>query len=111
MGAKVAALLLTFTLSIAFGMAVMVFLLVAMNGYSESDAMWGLGVYGGLAFIIAMVCGVIAYIFTGSLIKKGSGALRASLTAIPVFTIVAIVLELIAALIGVGTAELVRVNF
>ncbi len=109
--AKIAALLITLVLGIVVGVVIGAVLLVVMNGYGESDATWGLGVYVLLALTVAMVCVVMAYYFTGVLIKKEFSPSFAVLTAIPVFTIITVVLEFVAALIGVGVAEIVRVNF
>ncbi len=111
MGAKLAALLITLLLSIALGMVVLAFMIIAMNGYSESDATWGLGVFAGLALIIASVTSVSAFFFAGALVKKEFSPLLAALIAIPLFTIAAVVLEIVACLIGIGVAEFVRVNY
>ena len=111
MAAKLAALLLTLLLSIAVGVVVLAFMIIAMNGYSEGDAAWGLGVFVSLGLIVSVLAGIAAYFFAGALVKKEVSRLFAASVAVPVFTSVYIVLERVAALIGVGVAELVRVNF
>ena len=111
MAVKIAALLITLLLSIALGVVVLAFMIIAMNGYSESDATWGLGVFAGLALIISGVTAILAFFFAGTLIKKEYTPLLAALIAIPVFTIAALVLEIVACFIGIGVAEFVRVNY
>ena len=102
MAAKLAALLLTLLLSIAVGVVVLAFMIIAMNGYSEGDAAWGLGVFVALGLIVSVLAGIAAYFFAGALVKKEFSLLFAASVAVPVCTIVAIVLEIVAALIGVG---------
>jgi len=109
--AKIASLLITLLLSIALGAVVLVFMIIAMNGYNESDATWGLGVFAGLALIIASVISVLAFFFAGTLIKREFSPLLSALIAVPIFSIAALVLEIIACLIAIGVAEFVRVNY
>ena len=111
MAAKIAALLITLLLGIALGVVVLAFMIVAMNGYSERDAAWGIGVFAGLALIIASVTSVLAFFFAGTLIKKEFSPLLAASIPIPVFTTAALILEIFACLIGIGVAEFVRVNY
>ena len=111
MTAKIAALLVTLLLSIAVGVVVLAFMIIAMNGYSEGDAVWGFGVFALLGLLVSVMAAVAAYFFAGALVKKEFSLVLSIAVAAPVCTIVAVVLEVIAALIGVGVAELVRVNF
>lgn len=111
MAAKIAALLITLMLGTAVGFVVLAFMLIAMNGYSESDATWGIGVFTVLGLIISVFAGIMAFLIAGTLLKKQFSPVLAAAIAVPVCTIAAIVLEVIASLIGVGVAELVRVKF
>ena len=111
MAVNIAALVITLLLSIAVGVVVLAFMIIAMNGYSEGDAVWGLGVFAVLGLFVSVIAGVAAYFFAGALVKKEFSLLLAASVAVPVCTIAAVVLEIITALIGVGVAELVRVNF
>ncbi len=111
MAAKIAALLITLMLGTAVGFALLAFMVIAMNGYSEADATWGLGVFAVLGLIIPVFAGIAAYLIVGALVKKQFSPALSAAIAIPVCTIAAVVLEVIASLIGVGVAELVRVNF
>jgi len=111
MFARIAAMLTTLLLGIAVGVVIAAILVVVMNGYGESEATWGLGVYALATLIIAVFGGATAYYFTGVFIKKEFSPIFAVLTSVPVVTVVAVVLEIVAAMIGVGISEIVRVNF
>lgn len=111
MPAKIASLIITILLNIAVAIVVFAFMIIAMNGYSESDAAWGLGVYTLLSVIVSALSAIGAYFLNGALVKKQFSLLLSASVAVPVCTIVAIALEIIVALIGVGVAELVRVYF
>jgi O-antigen/teichoic acid export membrane protein len=111
MGAKIAALLVTLTAGLAGGVAILFFMLVAMNGYSESDATWGLGIYILLALVASVSMGFVAFFVTGRLIKREFSSVIASLITIAIFSLVGFGLEIVSSLIGVGIAEFVRVKF
>lgn len=111
MGAKIAALLVTMAAGLAGGVAILFFMLVAMNGYSESDATWGFGVYILLALVACLLTGFFAYFVTGQLTKREFSPVVASLIAIAIFSIVGFGLEIVSSLIGVGVAEFVRLKF
>ena len=111
MTSKIVAFILTLTLSLAAGTVVLLFLLIAMNGYSESDAMWGLGVYALLAFAVSVLMGFGAFLATGSLQKRKYGAFPSVLISVILFTVIGSIADGVCALIGVGVAEFVRVNF
>ena len=97
--------------NIAAGVVILFMLLIAMNGYSESDSAWGDGAYILLALIVALVMGVGALFFVSFLIKRQLTPAVSLLIAIPVFSIVGIMIETVCSLIGVGVAEFVRLQF
>ncbi len=111
MTSKIAALFLTLVVCLAAGTVVLLFLLVAMNGYSESDAMWGLGVYAALAIAASIVMGFGAFLTAGFLQKKQFGAVSSVLISVILFAIIGFLADGLCGLIGVGVAEFVRVNF
>ncbi len=97
--------------NIAAGIVIFFFMLLAINGYSESDAMWGLGVYGLLALIVVILSGMGALFMAGFLMNKQYGPIVCTFIAVPIFSVVGIALEIVSSFIGVGVAELVRVKF
>nr|MBA3352879.1 hypothetical protein [Blastocatellia bacterium] len=62
MAIKITAFLLTLLINIAVGVAVFLFMLLAMNGYSESDATYGLGAYIVLAVIVTLLMSTLAVV-------------------------------------------------
>lgn len=110
MPAKIAAFLITLTLNVLVGIVLLMALILAMNGYSESDAMYGLATYVILALLASVVAAAAAVFITGMLIKREFRALISTLIAIAVFTLVGAVAIAICAVVGIGVAEAVRVN-
>jgi hypothetical protein len=108
---KIASFLLTLIVDLAAGAIIFFMMLIAMNGYSESDAQLGLLAYIILAVITSIAMGVGSVIAVGLLIKREFSSIIAGLTAVPVFAIVGIVIEIVSSLIGIGIAEFVRVNY
>ena len=102
---------LTFLVLVAAGTVILFMMLVAMNGFSESDAMWGLGAYGVLALLITGAMSTGATLLTARFVKREFSPLVACLIAVPLFSLVGIVCEILGSLIGVGVAEIVRRNF
>ncbi len=109
--AKITAFLITMIAGLASGVVIFFFMLLAMNGFSESDSMWGLGAYVLLALIVAILSSTGALFLVGALTKKQLSPVACVLIAVPVFSILSIGLEIVCSLIGVGVAELVRVKF
>jgi len=102
---------MTFVINIAAGIVILFTMLVAMNGYSGSDAEWGLGAYIILALIISLSMSLGAFLLTGRLLKKQFPSVASVLIAIAVFAIAGVVLKIVSSLIGIGVAEFVRVNY
>ena len=111
MAPKVFAFVITLILNIAIGVAVFFVLVLAMNGYSESDANYGFITYIILALIASLLMSSSAAIVANILQNRKFSGVASSLIAIVAFTGVGMALKCVCALIGVGIAELVRVNF
>lgn len=108
---KLVAFLLTSLVLLAVGIVFLFMMLVVMNGFSEGDAMWGLGIYVFLTLIVIGAMGTGATSLTARFLKKEFSPLVACLIAVPVFSLVGIVCEVVASLVGVAAAEIVRRNF
>lgn len=111
MALTIVAFLTTLILNIAVGVAVFFFLVLAMNGFSESDANPGFVTYIFLAVIVTLVNASLAVATAHSLSKHGFGALSASLIGIASFTVVGMVLKVVCGIIGVLVANFVRMKF
>lgn len=110
MAPKTIALVVTMFANLAAGAFVFFGILIAMNGYSESDASFGLVAYAGLAFLVSLLMGISAFLLTGRLMKHEFGPAAAVMIATLVFSVLGAVLKGICGLLGVGVAEFVRMN-
>ena len=111
MAAKITAFLITMIVSIISGVVIFFFMMLAMNGFSESDAMWGLGAYVLLVLMVAILSSTGALFLVGFLTKKQFSPAICVFIAVSVFSLLSIGLEIVCSLIGLGVAELVRVKF
>lgn len=111
MAPKIIAFLITLFLNIAVGIAVFFFLLLAMNGFSESDANYGFITYIVLAILVSLLMASLAAVAAHLLMKRGFRALSASLVGIASFTVIGIVLKVVCSIIGVLVADLVRTSY
>jgi hypothetical protein len=111
MATKVAAFLITLLINFAAGVAIFFFLLLAMNGYSESDATYGLGVYIVLALIVSLIMSTSAALLVHILMKRNFRGWTSGLIAVLIFSVIGVGMKVVCSLIGVGVAEYVRVNY
>lgn len=111
MTAKIAALVITLLLNIAVGVVVLSILVISLNGFTPESGQAALITYIILALAVSIVMSLGAFLLTGYLIKKEFSSVVAALTAVAVFFIVGAVLKVVCVFIGIGIAELVRVNF
>jgi len=111
MTAKVAAFFITLVVNIVIGIVVFFFLLIAMNGYSESDAMYGFGAYVLLALFVSLLMAVCAVRVVQILTNRKFAGSSAAFIAVPIFCVLGAGLKLVCAIVGVAAAEYVRVNY
>ena len=111
MAAKVVTFLITLILNIAIGIAVFFFMLLAMNGFSESDANYGFITYIILAAVVSLIMASLAVVTAHLLSKRGFRALSSSVIGIGSFTVIGLVLKVVCSIIGVLVADFVRTNY
>ena len=111
MGAKLAAFFVTLFINFAAGVAIFLFMLMTMNGFSESDASYGLGAYIVLAGLVSLIMSAGAAATVHVLMKRKFRSGTSALIAIPIFSITGAMLKMICSIIGVLIAEHVRVNY
>jgi uncharacterized membrane protein YhaH (DUF805 family) len=111
MAAKINAFLITFLVNIAVGIAIFFGMLLAMNGYSETDAQWGIIAYVLLAIIVTLSMSAGAALLVHLLRKRQFGGVASVLIAAPIFSIAGSALKLVCSIIGVGIAEFARLNY
>ena len=111
MTAKIAAFLITLVINIAIGVVVFFFLLVAMNGYSESDATYGLVAYIALALFVSLLMAVGAVVVVVILMNRKFSASSAAFIAVPIFSIVGACFKLACGVVGVTVSEFIRTRY
>lgn len=111
MTAKIIACLLTLGTNVGAGVVILFMMLIAMNGFSESDATWGLGAFILLAIIISALMGIASILLVHILQKKKYSSVVTAIIAVAVCSVVGIVAEVISGLICIGIADFVRRNY
>ena len=111
MAIKVATFLITLLVNVTAGVVILFFMLLTMNGYSESDAQYGLGFYIVLALIVSLVMSTCAALLVHTLMRRMFRGWTAALIAVPAFSVIGVGLKFVCCSIGVGIAEYVRVNY
>ncbi len=108
MGAKVAAFLISLVISVILAVVGFVVLILALNGYDESDATYSFGAYGIFAFLLvfalAAIAGGIAHLLLAREFKSASTVMIAVLIA----GALGIVAFFICIVIGILLAEYFR---
>lgn len=108
---KITIFLLTLIANITFAVVVFAAMIIAMNGFSESDATYGLAGYGVLAVIVGLTCSAIAVLLATRLLKRELGPFAAGAIAVVALSVVGVALNVVCGIIGVAIAEFVRVKF
>jgi hypothetical protein len=103
--------LVVFSANIVCCVLLIVVLLIVMNGYSESDAQWGLGGFVLLSIIVAIVTGAAGFILTGVLSGRGFRNITAFAIAALTPIAMSLVLQSACAMIGLLIAEFARTTF
>ena len=110
MGAKIAVFILTTAVCLAAAVVLFFGMILAMNGYSESNAVWGMSAYATLAVLTAMLAGGGAVLVRARLAAKFSSFL-AVLFSVLLCSVAGIVVETVCSIFGILVAELARTNF
>lgn len=111
MGTKLAAFVITFLVGLAAAVVVAAVMLMAMNGYSESDAAYGLVAYAVLSLIVSIGSALFSLALVRILERRTFGTLSCLSISSAAASALGVVLVVICGIIGVAVAELVRLNF
>ena len=108
--AKIAAFLITLMMTAGVGVFIFFMMLIAMNGYSGSDAEWGLIAYVALTVTVIVLVSFGAVLLLSAMLRKQFSPVISFLASVAAFSVLGAVLEIVCCLAGVGIAEYVRVN-
>jgi hypothetical protein len=107
---KIVALILTTTACFAAAVVLFFGMILGMNGFSGSDAEYGLVTYVALAVLISILAGGGAYALAAKLMAREFHPAVSLLISIPALTIVGVVLEFFSVIIGLMISEYVRTH-
>ena len=105
---KIIAAIIIAGINAVVGVLVFFFLLVAMNGYSERVASYGLGAFVILALIVTMSMAIGGFLITGYLLKRGRSPVLAGFLSTVAGSVLGAFLKVVSALVGIGVAEVIR---
>ncbi len=111
MAIKLTAFIVTLLINVALGVAVLFFMLLTMNGFSESDASYGIIVYIVLALLVTLLMSTSAALLVHVLLKRGFSKIASLFIAVPIVSVLGGVLKVCCSVAGVLVAEYVRVHF
>ena len=110
MAIRIAAFVITLLINIAVGVAIFFVMMLAMNGFSESDATYGLAAYIVMAVIVTLLMSTLAVVSIQLLTRRGFRGWVSMLIAVPIFSVTGAGLKIACGIIGVLIAEYVRTN-
>jgi|SRR5436190_15801758 len=107
MAAKVISALISFLILAAVGIVAGFFLLVALNGFGERDAMWGLGTYVLLVLVIAAGMSFAAVLIVGAFAKRQVGQVMSIVITGPICVVVGTILIFVSTIVAAGVTNIV----
>lgn len=108
---KIIAFSVTFLVTTAVSIALLFGSLLAMNGFSESDASWGLGAYIILSLVIVVVMSAASVVGVHFLVKRAFSSAVAALIATLASSIIGVIATVVSSIIGIMIADFVRRNY
>jgi hypothetical protein len=110
MAAKIITFLLIFGINIAIGVGFVFFLMLALNGFSEGDAMYAFGIFivGGL--LVSVLTGLAGVFLVRFLTGKDWNAFLAVLLSVVSFVVLGFILKIVIFFIGILVADHIRTS-
>ncbi len=108
---KIIAALITVAVNAGAAVVIFLFMLLAMNGFHESDAGWGLGAYIAIAAGVTLLMGISAFAGVHLLTKRGFSRGLAVIISIAACSIVGVIAEVVSSVGGVAIADFVRRSY
>jgi len=108
MAIKILTAFLTLIIDLGFGFAVFFVLLLALNGYSETVANYGIVAYLVMAALFTLLTIFGATLLAGRLLKAGKSAIAAAVIAVLAGSGLGSFLIIVSGFVAVGLAEILR---
>ena len=111
MAPKIIAAIITLLINIGAAIALFFLLLLALNGYHENDAVYGLGAFAILAALVTISTTIAAFAAAHLMIRHNYKSFNAALLATLVFSILGAVLTMFGVVLGLGVTHYVSINY
>lgn len=110
MAAKFITFLIIGAVNLAVATALLFFLMLALNGFSERDTNYAFLFFIVGAFVITILSGILGIVWLNFLVKRNFKLFSASIISVLIFSILGAAINLALAFGGVIIAELVRTS-
>jgi hypothetical protein len=108
MATQIIAFLITLLANFIAGVAISLVMLLAMNGFSESHAFWGLAMFLACAVFLTIFVSTGAVFMVRYLSRRQYSAITACLLSVSGFSIVGIIAQMISGLVGIGITDYIQ---
>lgn len=108
---KIAAGLIAFAANLIAAIIALIVLIVALDGQSEDDAIYGFAVFGVLVFFIVFAMVVLAVFIVHFLLEREFKPFSSGSIAVIAAVVVGVVSIAVCIIIGVGVTEYLRINY
>jgi hypothetical protein len=110
MTAKIITFLIIGGVNLAVSVFLLFFLMLGLNGFSESDANYAFLFFIIGAFVVAVLSGILGIVLLDILIGKNFRSISGSIIAILIFSILGIIINIALWFGGLIVAEIVRTS-
>jgi len=111
MTAKLPVIAVTMFLNVVAAFIIFFFLLIALNGYSEGDAQWGLITFVASAIAVTLLSSTLAFMLLRFLLKRNFRGLSSGMISIGVATVTGVLLQSATCIVAVLVTEAVKMYF
>ncbi len=108
MNPKITTYILTFVANVATGIVMLVALIVALNGFMERDARWGMWTFIILMILASVTLPLLAMLSVDMLMRRRMKALTSGLIATIGFSVIGFVVDLGLVFLATVIAEVIR---
>lgn len=110
MAARIITFLLILLGNLVIGAAMLFFLVLGLNGFTEREANYAFGIFIGGAFLVSILTATAGVFPVEFLIKKDWHALLAVAVSVSGFIVLGFILKIVILLIGIFVADFIRTS-
>lgn len=110
MAAKIITFLLILGINLAIGFALLFFLALALNGFSERAANYAFGIFSAGGILVSFLMAAAGIFLVKFLAGKEWNAVLAGLLSVASFSVLGFVLKIVIFFVGIFAADFVRTS-